>query len=81
MTDEEGIKSEGVRRTGLTDKEVWTLINALHTASEAYQNMAGVAHHMGHSRIADQFLMQVTEANVLSDRLQDADAMELLHEL
>lgn len=61
----------------LTDKEVWTLINALHTAGEAYQNMAGIAHHMGHGRMADQFLMQTTEANVLAERLQEAETIEL----
>lgn len=61
----------------LTDKQVWTAINALRVAADRYTDDAAAMRAAGgaYTRVAEQFDAQVNEARELADKLE---TMELV---
>jgi hypothetical protein len=55
----------------LTDTELWTAINALRTAAEAYTADADAEQPDG---LTQQFKDQATVANALADKLEEAQS-------
>ena len=63
----------------LTDKQIWTAINALHVA--AVQYVTDAHWHKDEPNVFEQFTAQARDANALADYLEAADAIYALYRL
>ena len=63
----------------LTDKQIWTAINALHVA--AVQYVTDAHWHKDEPNVFEQLTAQARDANALADYLEAADAIYALYRL